>query len=186
MNLREIYLKLFLSWWVFHHNDHHAGHTLCQDGDGSVSREEFQRALQSGLGPLRGACEDQWKTYGKPMGNQRKPMENPMEVWIHERSWEIGVKYQENLLDHQAWWASMILPSRMWIWRQPHGIPPSIWNFSAPGIFGFIMIDQQVFVNTIHNWWLIRLSVSGWLTQGPTYKCGISSVFLHLLPSGYD
>ena len=53
----------------FHHNDH-------QDGDGSVSREEFQRALQSGLGHLRGARENLWETYGKPMGNHRKPMEN--------------------------------------------------------------------------------------------------------------
>ena len=197
MNFREIYLKLFLLMGFSSQRPPCWSHAKSQDGDGSVSREEFQRALQSGLGPLRGACENLWKPYGKPMGNQRKPMENQwksgftrdlekLEWNIKKICWtylEIGFVCPQ---DHQAWWASMILPSRMWIWWQPHGIPPGIWDFSAPGIFGFIMIDQQVFVNTIHNWWLIRLSVSGWLTQGPTYKCGISRVFLHLLPSGYD
>ena len=184
----------YFSWWVFHHNDHHADHTpkARMETEVWVGRSSKELCSQGW-----GLSEALVKTYGKPMGNQRKPMENQwksgftrdlekLEWNIKKICWtylEIGFVCPQ---DHQAWWASMILPSRMWIWWQPHGIPPGIWDFSAPGIFGFIMIDQQVFVNTIHNWWLIRLSVSGWLTQGPTYKCGISRVFLHLLPSGYD
>ena len=100
MNFREIYLKLFLLMGFSSQRPPCWSHAKSQDGDGSVSREEFQRALQSGLGPLRGACENLWKTYGKPAETYGKPMEE----WIHERSWEIGVKYQENLLDISGNW----------------------------------------------------------------------------------